>query len=369
MSFDFSTLITDRQKSDADYARALIGRIAAGTATAEELAEWNAATLKGVYDYTDLNRVTAAMDEINRMLSAAGYKTGYQPSDVSSEDEGKLPEGYIKLSFIESNGTQYIKTQIYPSNNLRIAGEISCPLPLNKTSWIFGGRTSTDANAIGIFWWTNTNTWSADYSSNEQRKNFSNGIKSDSLLSFDFDKNSLSINSEKVTFMEESFKSSSQIVLFAVNTNGTISSNISCQMYKFKIYENGNLVRDYVPCKNPSGIIGLYDLITNQFYGNDGNGNFIAGEEIIDNPVLKDYKWYESDSPTLFQLTQYLGSVRALRSAIVNQSPEVPGINDLFSVEAANNIEKILLSVEYAIQTMKQTYVPCGATACGGDYL
>ena len=138
MSFDFATLITDRQKSDADYARALMGRITNGTATAEELAAWNAATLKGVYDYTDLNRVTAAMDEINTQLSAAGYKTGYIPIEIH---KSKLPDGYTELEYIESTGEQYIDTWFKPNQDTRVI--VDAQMLVISTAFYFGARTAS----------------------------------------------------------------------------------------------------------------------------------------------------------------------------------------------------------------------------------
>ena len=48
-----------------------------------------------------------------------------------------------------------------------------------------------------------------------------------------------------------------------------------------KFYDDKNvLVRDFTPCKNPSGEVGLYDYVTKQFYGNAGSGTFIPGEEV-----------------------------------------------------------------------------------------
>lgn len=65
-------LITDRSQSDVDALRTLLARGKANW-TAEELAEFNLARSKGAYNYTDLNRVTEAMDYINERLVWYGY--------------------------------------------------------------------------------------------------------------------------------------------------------------------------------------------------------------------------------------------------------------------------------------------------------
>lgn len=363
MSFDFSTLITDRKKSDADYALALIGRITDGTATAEELAEWNAATLKGVYDYTDLNRVTAAMDEINRMFSGEGYVTGYQPVEI--RPSGKLPDGYTELEYIESTGTQWIDTGVIPKSNdfaVNIKG---------KTTSLASGEewflTINRAKTTGAATFLQMGTWSSKYCIHltsvtvEGLDPVQNVVK-EMLFSVSGNDAKLVVDKEyKVS--NSAFSSGAyrdyQISLFGYNT-----LIASCE-----IYLQGSMVRNFVPCKNSLGEIGLYDLVGLDFYKNVGTGKFVAGSDVVVESPLDAYTWYESDNPTVPQLTKYLENVRALRSAIANQSPDVPGLKDMFSVEAANDIEKILLAIEHAIQIMKQTYVPCGATACGGDYL
>jgi hypothetical protein len=51
------------------------------------------------------------------------------------------------------------------------------------------------------------------------------------------------------------------------------------RLYSCKIYDNGTLVRDYIPCKLQDGSIGLYDKLNNKFYANKGTGEFIAGPQ------------------------------------------------------------------------------------------
>ena len=52
------------------------------------------------------------------------------------------------------------------------------------------------------------------------------------------------------------------------------------KIYSCQIYDNGSLVRDYVPCINNDGTIGLWDDVNSVFYGNAGTGSFTAGPEI-----------------------------------------------------------------------------------------
>ena len=49
----------------------------------------------------------------------------------------------------------------------------------------------------------------------------------------------------------------------------------------FKIWNNDSLVRDFVPCYRKSdSVIGLYDLVSQTFFINQGSGSFIKGGDV-----------------------------------------------------------------------------------------
>ena len=282
-----------------------MGRITDGTATEEELSEWNAAILKGSYDYTDLNRVTAAMDEINSMLSAAGYKTGYSwgEEDYSYSPNPSIPQAELQLiETVYINGSPVVAVVGYDNVNTAIEQAAKLPVPkLSTTRVSFQTKFAIDPN-------TGLETTTRAYS------NFNVYSNKENALSF-----------------------------------------------KQSAVANGGAEKSFERVSE-----GYYLMIATENYGAVTYYAYLFSDKKKPNPTPI---WYEDDSPTLVQINQYLANVRALRATIANLSPEVPEAKDMFSVEAANNIEKSLLAIYRAIQTMKQTYVPCGATACGGDYL
>lgn len=81
--------------------------------------------------------------------------------------------------------------------------------------------------------------------------------------------------------------------------------------------------------------------------------------------------WLESDFPTPRLLNAYLADIAALRAAITMPAaaPTVPLDLDDPTTQEVNNIERILQLLEASLQTMKQTFVPCGEALCGGEYL
>lgn len=87
MSFDFTTLITDRTQADVDRVKVIAKKIESGTASESELAEWNAAALKGSYNATDLNRVGAAIQYVAERINGYGYVVHVSPkTDWGEED-------------------------------------------------------------------------------------------------------------------------------------------------------------------------------------------------------------------------------------------------------------------------------------------
>ena len=75
----------------------------------------------------------------------------------------------------------------------------------------------------------------------------------------------------------ESFSCTYPITLFAWNNGADGIVKNKSQIYGCKLYSGSTLIRDFTPCKNPSGEVGLYDYVTKTFYGNVGGGSLPDG--------------------------------------------------------------------------------------------
>lgn len=186
-----------------------------------------------------------------------------------------LPDEYTKLNFIQSSGTQCIDTGFKPNQNTRVVMEA---MQLNTSpAYLFGcrGDNSEDYNnRFGVLY--NGSLFRSDYGANNG-KTFPDTITVNNLYTIDQNKNVCKINGTTVTNTEATFASIYTMLLFGckegdVNTLFSTMILTSC-----KIYDNDILIRDYIPCKNPSNEVGLYDLVTKEFYGNAGTGAFIGG--------------------------------------------------------------------------------------------
>lgn len=186
-----------------------------------------------------------------------------------------LPSGYTQLEYIQSSGTQYINTNYVPNNNTRVVMNISTES--ENTAAFFGSRVATVGNSF-IFWKLTATSYRMDYYNSKETINLTAPVR----FTVDMNKNILTFAGQTVTAPTATFSTTgNNLMLLTQITGGVVDSRkLPAQIYFCQIYNNGQIVRDFVPCKNPSGEVGLYDQVGAQFYGNSGTGVFEAGPEI-----------------------------------------------------------------------------------------
>ena len=375
MAFDFSTLITDRSQGDLDALRDLLNTPISDW-TAEQLAEFNQALSKGAYNYTDLNRVTACMEYLDAELRELGYESGYVPVVVHDDlpGVGRLPDGYTELDYIESDGSQYINTGFLPTEKSMVEIKIEPTGGFLSQCSPFGTRNAASPSASLAYdmFITGAKTIRFGYFGASVSKEIENAF---SLMEITRDKNQISVNGDKFSNTESAGEATLPLFLFGINNKGNFSYGTPEKLWYCKLYsEEGVIRKDFIPCKNSSGVVGLFDFQTKELYISPNGKTFIPGPvtpiDPIPNPLEK-YTWYKEDSPTATQLQRYLSNVSALRSvfARINDAPGIPSSLKNMTAESANNIEKLLAWVESTVTTMRKTLVACGPSICGGDYL
>ena len=201
-----------------------------------------------------------------------------------------LPSGYKRLEYIQSSGTQWIDTGIVPKNNTRV--DVDCDITYG-TGWIMI-LGSYDQNKY-FSWWANGATIYAYYGTSDKIVAGENGRQTLSA-----NKNIWTAGNSTISFSEASFTANTSIYLFSVNNGGNYSKT-SMKLYSCQIYDNGTLVRDYIPCQTVSGEIGLWDDVNSLFYGNAGTGTFIAGPEIHEGGIFVKVNgvWKQIDNVTV----------------------------------------------------------------------
>lgn len=198
-----------------------------------------------------------------------------------------LPSGYVQIDYIESTGTQYINTSFTPKGNSRIV--MDCELTdVSKTSCFFCARNRVSG--------TDSMSNTSFLVNGKYRRDYYGASKSTTASYAANQRFIVDANKETVTYGSDytlSFTSTSTAspmpwILMASaalgDTLGSVSNfanYASMKLYSCQIYDNGTLVRDFVPCKTDSGELGLYDNIDSRFYANAGTSSFVAGADVI----------------------------------------------------------------------------------------
>lgn len=190
--------------------------------------------------------------------------------------EGRpLPSGYTQVEYIESSGTQWINTGFTPDSNTRVVADIETTTTApSANKWVFGCRSASATQRFELVYIPGSSAFRFYFSASY--KAFS-GVSLGRLL-IDVSQSYASINGVSVTPTAATFTGAGPIYICSCNSASVSSEAFSQKVRSFQIYDNGTLVRDFVPCKNSAGIAGLYDVVNNKFYTNAGSGTFAVGE-------------------------------------------------------------------------------------------
>ena len=170
-----------------------------------------------------------------------------------------LPSGYTKLAYIQSTGTQYIDSG----------------LALNKS----------DSYTYSILAQFSNDAYGGANGYMQFMSGIANGKKAEIKVAYD------GKTYEETVYVDGVLNSSNNwsnynganvkigVLKMGDQNNGWFSGTPQIgKIFALTILNGGNLIRDFVPCVDPVGNVGLYDLVGRQFYGNAGTGVFTGSE-------------------------------------------------------------------------------------------
>lgn len=236
----------------------------------------NGTLIRDYIPYIDENGDANLWDDVNE-ATAKKVGTFIAGPEVAT---GK-PVGFVQLQYIVSDGSQYIDTEFKPNQNTRLVmdfyntGDYSgmttglCPL--------LGARNGS-SSAVFAMWIGNTSY--PHYGNVAYNKNGGFTTDIDRRLIYDFNKNIATIGSDSIACASATFSTSYNLCLLTINNYGTIEGRrASGRLYSCQIYDNGTLVRDYIPYSDESGAVGMWDNVSDQPASKFGT--FIAGPEAV----------------------------------------------------------------------------------------
>ena len=243
--------------------------------------------------------------------------------------------GYTQLEYIESTGAQYIDTGIPSNSNMQT--EVS----FSPTDWggaVFGNYSDNglaqNSNTLYIAPQPLDYLYTTDYGSeldgNINRTKIGD-ISLDTVYNVTIDwKNRRGIfDNTVIPFVsQEVWQGTTNQVLFARTSGaaGTVGYYGKLKLYYAKIWNNGTLVRDFVPVRQNSttGKYGLYDKVNGVFYPNaaSSGADFTPGPEVLNQ---------DPDVPGRLWTATWQANQNGVEAGVIS------GTGRCTSVEGANN--------------------------------
>lgn len=176
---------------------------------------------------------------------------------------------YTPVKYLESTGSQYIDLGIKGNQDSRIDLKIQ-PTNVQARTAIFG-YFGGNKNSYYLYSSIPNKLFQVGY------KNYSNSNVAINTIIYNIsnEKNIFNINEYEYSLpsITENFETGSNLLLF--NISGGNYTGLPMKLYSFKLYNNTDLIRDYIPVIDSSGRPCLYDKVEDKFYYNEGSGEFL----------------------------------------------------------------------------------------------
>lgn len=248
---------------------------------------------------SEINRIKT---NIANAYSEIDTKGGTLPVNQNSanltEAIASIPEGtgepeYTQLLYIENTGTQYINTLVKPDYTTRFeinarvksGGEPNYPAILGaveQTSTLLF-RYIMMINHIAV---TTPNIYFEYGSGNSNSRT---GVSTTNILNdYLFEGSNIYVEGPTSTKSMGvgsmgSFSLNVPLNLFGIRDEDIEPHNklsMIMQLFNCKLWKNNELVRDFIPVKDPNNVVCLYDKVSKEYFYNEGTGTFIAGPEL-----------------------------------------------------------------------------------------
>lgn len=210
---------------------------------------------------------------------------------------------YDFLDYAQANSDVYFDTQFTPNNNTRFVMNFKkLSNDFSVARYMFGSRSVTAGiitGGYGLINQKNVNSFRDDYNKSSDSLQFT-GSNISLRTVVDKNKNVTTLQGITVTHNKATMSSPCSMAIFGVFENDSKTPNYAADMnfYWARIYDNGSLIRYYVPAKRKSdNKVGLYDFVNKKFVlpfsgklisgnnipkysANSGTGSFIAGPKL-----------------------------------------------------------------------------------------
>lgn len=213
-----------------------------------------------------------------------GIKEAYYGSQ-KIYSAARLPSAYQEVEYIAGDGNQWIDTNYIISLDDVIETDIEITKLVSHKSWwavVFG---SYPTKSLWIYKASQeTDSYFSTYSGGSGGSDGNKFMQVSKNVPYNiiFNKSTIIVNGTSYSIPNGTGTSQDALSLFRVNPYAQSQYQVFIGKIKeFKITNNNTIKLDLVPCYRKSdGEVGMYDLVTNTFYINQGTGTFTKGNDI-----------------------------------------------------------------------------------------
>lgn len=197
-----------------------------------------------------------------------------------------LPPEYQQVEYLQSTGTQYINTNVVTANNTKT--EVIAEKDTTGYGTLGNGICGVRGEVSGFYSVTlvNGTVYFGLNSHYNTGVTVNTGVAYKYTTVYNNNLGTLYLNDTNISNHTFSgFTNIRYIYLFALNSSQT---NAASNYFKGMVYRctisqnsNGTKIIDLIPCYRKSdNKPGMYDLVTNAFFTNVGEGEFTVGQDV-----------------------------------------------------------------------------------------
>lgn len=198
---------------------------------------------------------------------------------IMSSTKDILPDGYTKVDYLQSSGTQWIDMGIAPDQNTKVILKVLAT-NLNGSSGVslIGSRSSNNSSDQfftyisadqGLLFRVDGDEAPSAFTKFKVNTLYTITLSSSRFLVYD--------NGIRVLAMYLSSSDFTSTVTMALFRAKPFSMGFIGNIYVCKHYNNDHLIQHFVPCLDSDGIPCMYDLVSKTAFYNQGTGSFTWG--------------------------------------------------------------------------------------------
>lgn len=216
-------------------------------------------------NFANVNQMRIPEGDVQR-ITANGVVLWEMPSADG------LPAGYTACEYIQFNGKQQFDTGVVPTEKTKI--ELTFTRESANAMYMYGVRNSGNTASVTAYL-SSSGAWR--FGNTYRNYTPSQNTTHTAIV----DSTGINMDGTKSSYVAtvKAFTANATLTFGATRgTGGGLGTpQFIGKLYTFKLYDDGELIRDYMPCINPQGIYGMWENVQRVFVPSATTTAFTGG--------------------------------------------------------------------------------------------